>query len=467
MTDRCQKLRKIFSKVGMPIFFFTNDAKVALGLEKIIPNYHIVCIDDNSIIDYLIEDGVKVFCYERATGKRNCLFRSSSLLVAQPEVQKYLEQEVPDGKLAALFFKPCGNPFAKFSQFKVTLLNNSPSINWPLENKIAFFERFSLDFPLPPGEITNLGAVAYEDLIKKYGPKIVVQFGRGWAGNSTFFPKSKDEFDKLRDSYSKAKCKISAFIAGQTAINNACLFGDKVLVSAPFRQITGLAEYTPYAGGTCGNSWQENDFSEAVGETTAKLTESLGEKMRQMKYRGIFGLDFLVTSEGKVIIFENNARLTASIPMFTKLELRAGVVPLLAWHLVEFFGLTLMKEEFPSREQTMPALSGGQLVLRNTSQEIREVSQELTPGVYSFDGVSSWNFKRPGYTIGDLENDREFLILPAAVGREVAPGIEYLRLQSLSPILGVDSQLKPELKRLAELARSKIGLDPPEGLDLK
>lgn len=458
MNDICKKLKKVFSKVEMPVFFFTNDAKVALGLEKIIPNYHIVCIDDNPIIDYLVEDGLKVFCYERAVGKRNCLFRSSSQLVAQPEVQKYLEQEAPNGKLAALFFKPCGNPFTKSSQFKVTLLNNSPSLNWSLENKIEFFQKFKNEFPFPRGEIVRLGQVTFEDLVKRYGAKLVFQFGRGWAGNSTFFIERESDFIRLRSQSPERLVKVSSFVVAQTAINNACLANGKTVVSPPFKQITGLPEYTPYAGGTCGNNWDSEDFPEEISKKTVRLTEKLSEKMNRAGYRGIFGLDFLITEEGEAFISENNARLTASIPMFTKLELSAKRVPLLAWHILEFLGVDCQNEGLIIPEGHLASVSGGQLILRNIKKETQEVGGEVAPGVYhqTEDDPSSWEFLRAGYSVDVLDSEEEYLVLPAAKGRMVSHGIEYLRIQSLAPILGLNDQLKPALRGLAELARGKM-----------
>ncbi|MDP2873728.1 MAG: hypothetical protein Q8N84_00260 [bacterium] len=456
--DVSTRLRQVFSKIDIPIFFFTNDAKVALGLEKVIPSYHIVCIDDNPIIDYLIDDGVKVYCYERAVGKKNCLFRSSSQLVAQPAVQKYLEQEAPSGKLAALLFKPCGNPFVKFSKFEVTLLNNSPAINWPLENKIEFFQKFRTEFPFPQGEIARLGTVTFEDLVKSYGPKLVFQFGRGWAGNSTFFIDKESDFVRLQSQSPERLVKVSSFVVAQTAINNACLTNGKTLISPPFKQVTGLPEYTPYAGGTCGNNWAGEDFSGEISEKTIRLTEKLGEKMNRIGYRGIFGLDFLITAEGEALISENNARMTASVPMFTKLELSAERVPLLAWHIMEFLGVDAQAEGLAIPEGNLGPVSGGQLILRNTDIETQEVGREVTPGVYhqKENDSSSWEFLRAGYSVDDLKSAKEYLVLPAAKGRRVAHGIEYLRIQSLAPILGSDGHLMPVLKDLAELMRGKM-----------
>ena len=47
-----------------PIFFVTPDPHWGIGLEDIIPNYHIVCLDNSPVVPLLRVSGVNIFCLE-------------------------------------------------------------------------------------------------------------------------------------------------------------------------------------------------------------------------------------------------------------------------------------------------------------------------------------------------------------------------------------------------------------------
>jgi len=455
MTANLRSVEEALTKVDLPIFFFTNDAKVALGLEKVFPQYHIVCIDDNSVVDYLKEDGVQVFCYEQATGKRNTLFRNSAQLLDQPEVLHYLREHAPQGKLAALFFKPTGNISRRLSSWQVTWLNNPPALNWRYENKLEFFRRFQASFPLPPGEIVRLEEGYFPELRRRYGDRVVVQFSRGWAGNTTYFVQNQQEWTQLQQRFPLRQVRVSAWAGSLTAINNACLTPTSVLVSSPFRQVTGVSQWNRYLGGTCGNSWDSDDFTKDLVEQTLTLTERLGAVMRQDGYRGLFGVDMAVDAQ-RVLLLENNARLTAPIPMFTKLEIMAGRVPLLAYHWLTFLGMP----DLPLTAAEPPNLRGGQVVLRNVAETPLRVEGSLKPGIYvqSKSRSGEWIFVRPAYSVEHLRSEAEYLLLPAMLGRVVNPDIEYLRIQSLEPVLDLGGNLRPEVWQLGEWGRGQLKL---------
>ncbi len=447
----------ILATVGTPIVFFTNDPKVGVGLEKIIPNYHIVCIDDSPIVDYLLQAGVKVFCYERQLGKRNILFRNSSQLLDQPSVINYLEESIPGREFAALMFKPGGNISKRLPGFKVHWLNNPSSLNRRFEDKVGFYREFYREVPFPKGEVLRLGEKDYGELTSAYGGKLVVQFGRGWAGNTTFFVNQEKEWDDLVAKYRGKETRVSKHLSGRTFINNVCVTAQGVLPSAPFSQITGIVGWTRYHGGTCGNDWGGISLEKNYADKIQKITIKIGGKMLQAGYRGIFGLDFLVDDTGEVFVLENNARLTASIPMYTKLELMQGRLSLLGYHLLEF-----LEQPLPAFPVGVDSLTGGQVLLRNVASNPQQVGGDLPMGVYTAGGPDQWQYIRPGYSIEDLKQVGEYLVLPASLGRVVNPDIEYLRLQSLVPVLNDKGQLQPEVYQLAEWARKKINLNDHE-----
>ena len=77
--------------IDEPIFYVANYVSRGLGLEKLLPNYHLICVDEHPLVDYLIEAGVKVFCLERILQRKNIIFRNSGKLLERPEVEQYIK----------------------------------------------------------------------------------------------------------------------------------------------------------------------------------------------------------------------------------------------------------------------------------------------------------------------------------------------------------------------------------------
>ena len=81
--------------------------------------------------------------------------------------------------------------------------------------------------------------------------------------------------------------------------------------------------------------------------------------MQKKKYRGYFGLDFLIDKKnGKVYLSELNARLTASAAFYTRLERGLGIIPFLAYHYSSFLGIDL------PHTGISPPICGSQIILR-------------------------------------------------------------------------------------------------------
>src|SRR4030042_4500047 len=116
-----EKINKATS--NLPIFFITNDAERGIGLEKLLTNYHIVAIDDNEIISYMINQGVNVFCLEHETGKQNLIYRNSNRLLQHEKTQSYINKYARRGYL--MFFKIAPNLFNTAEKMGFEVLDTS------------------------------------------------------------------------------------------------------------------------------------------------------------------------------------------------------------------------------------------------------------------------------------------------------------------------------------------------------
>lgn len=456
-------VKNIFKDIKTPIFYIANSADHGVGLEKIIPNFHIICIDHDDEADYLQKQGVKIFCLEKENGKKNVMFRNSALLLREPQVLEYIRKNSSEyAPPAIVLFKPSAAAEKIASSNNWRILNNSAELTAELEDKLNFpFIAKYLNIKIPDIEIVDLARISYWEL-KNYYDHFVIQFKKGFAGNSTFFVQSKDDYAEFMEKYfpkegalRSTPVKVSKFIKGAPATVNACVCSQGVYAGEPCFQITGEPFCTANRGATCGNDWF--GFPEKARKKIHEITAIVGKYLVQKKYRGIFGLDMIISEmDGEVYLIEINPRLVASIPFYTKLEIRNNNVPMFALHILDFLGI---KYEFQMPEGGKESLKnfGAQMVLRNIGRNNRIVGGKLAAGVYKFQN-NELAYMRKGYSIEDIIGKEEFVVLPASAGRVLRPEIDVARLEFLSPLLSEEYHLSADANLLAGEIYKKLNL---------
>ncbi len=437
----------ILKKITQPVFFVTNDVGRGIGLENVLPNYHIICLDDHPLVDVLEKSGASVFCLERVVGKKNILRRSSGLILEQPLVLSFIKEKAGNQIPNILFFKPQKKIEILAKKYGFRLIGNPVEINRIFEDKVEFFKTCQKrGIKTPAGEIIDLSLIDFKEKATKYGLPLVIQFGRGWAGNSTFFIKSENDLLALQQKYDRIKVKLCQYIKGITLLNNAVIYQNKIFVSKPAIQIKARECLTSAEGGTGGRSWPVK-LTPAVTKQITDITLRVGEIMRAEKYLGFFGLDFLLNEEGEILLSENNARLTASAPFFTKLEQKVSSFPLLGYHLLSFFPEIFM-EPFKYRS---PDVSGSEITIRNTQNTPVEIIGELKTGMYD----SCLNFKKESYYLESLE-ENDLWLEPAAQARIVNPEMELCKVDTLRKVCDEKGNLLPEYQSIVEKVRQEL-----------
>lgn len=439
----------LLKEISEPIFYVTNDVAKGIGLEDLLQNYHIVCLDDHPLVDYLLKAGISVFCLERELRQRNTIFRSTSRIIDHPLVLEYIEKESGGVVANILFFKPTSKIDFVCQKHGFKKLGNSVDLNRQFEDKVLFYEQCLKEgISVPEGELGRLdGLGRFGDLAKKYGLPLVIQFGRGWAGSTTFFIKSEKELTSLQNKFKGKKVKITRYIEGKTILNNDCIFGNNVFVSPPAVQIASVEGLTSLPAATCGRQWPAG-IEKSQEIQIIMITEKVGRIMINSGYQGYFGLDFIIEeTTGKVFLSENNARLTASVPFFTKMEIEDNIFPLLAYHLLSFFD----GEKF-SENYSFAGLEASEIVLRNDSEHPKKVGNNVQPGIYKLTG-REYDFLRPEYYAKNLMPE-EFWLLSAGQGRIVNPEIEIGKADFKQKVLNenwnLDFRILEVLKKIKE-----------------
>lgn len=430
-----------------PIFYITNDVGRGIGLENLLPNFHIVCLDDHPLVDILTRKGVSVFCLERAVGKRNFLLRNAGMILGQPEVLSFIKEKSGTERPNILFFKPQKKIEILAKKHGFRLIGNPVEINRFFEDKVEFFGICQKkDIKTPAGEIIELSSITFREKVAKYGLPLVIQFGRGWAGNSTFFIEKEMELEKIQQKFGQLKVKLCRFIKGITLLNNAVIYKNKVLISEPAIQIKANKFLTSSLGGTGGRSWPVS-LDKDEKDQIVKITSQVGEIMIEKKYQGFFGLDFLLSEEREIFLSENNARLTASVPFFTKLEQKVSDFPLLGYHLLSFFPEKII-EYF---EYNQSVISGSEITIRNTQNTPVEIKGDLKTGIYDH----NLNFMKESYFLESLKED-DLWLEPVAQARIVNPEMELCKIDTLVKVCDKKGNLLPEYQNIVEKVRQVL-----------
>lgn len=432
------------------LFFAVTFPKDGLGLEDIFP-YKIISFDDHPIRELITTDTFALMAATSEQPKR----RSTSVLLKHPQTKKFIDsfnQYQPN----IFTYKPSPSLENICDKNHWKLLANPAKINRQFEHKIEFAQYLTdLDLPQPKYEIKKLNDIDFKYFANKFDPEFFLQFPRGFAGSTTFLIKSATDLDKIKQNYLNYPAKISRKITGPTYTLNACVVNptvnpDNIIIQRPFYQITNIPELNPSPGGTCGNIYSSDlsiisDLNQLYADT-----KKFGRLLHQHDYRGIFGLDFVIDENtGQHYFIECNPRLTASIPMISKLQVKNNEVPILALHLMEFLDLDYQLDDSAIEKIYQNPTIGSQIIFRNTDNISQPAPIVVETGIYQvkrkelkvksiidlkdllLDNSDNLEFLRPGKDILDIKKEDEFLILGEPQDKIISPGIEYLRIQSL------------------------------------
>jgi hypothetical protein len=407
-------------------FFICNDVVHALGLSGLFDRFSIISYDNSTLVDTIRKAGTKVHLLEDEHPRFDML-KSTNNLISHEYVKKIVSGA--DGRKNLLVFKNSAiiEDCAKY--LGLNLLAAQAKISRGIENKVSFYKELeSKDINLLPGEIIVMSDdVRYGDIAGKYGETFVLQASKGFAGNKTYLIRCADDFIAVRDAYKKRRMRLTKFISGETVSVNACATGLGTIVKPPFHQLTGFNGLTSNEMGACGNDFYIKDIDGSALDDIIDYTKKIGGIIYQKGYKGIFGVDYIV-SGGKCYFIECNPRFVTSLPIFTRLEIENSEPPLAYFHVLENMGkMERVKDIFNKFKTPVSEYTGSQIIMHNLSDETKRIKADMKCGIYSLHN-GTLKFVRDGFTIGDLTSDDEFLIIAKAYGKQVNGGMECARI---------------------------------------
>ncbi|MDD3648049.1 MAG: ATP-grasp domain-containing protein [Candidatus Dojkabacteria bacterium] len=453
-----------------PIFFVTNDPERALGLEKLVANYHIVCIDDNDIVDYIEKSNVNIYSLEKSLKKQNIIMRNSNRLLWQEDVQEYIKKNSKSNNEGFLmFFKIAPNLERSAHKMGFELLNTSSLLNRKFELKLSQYEVLkSVDIRMPPTVVSALKESDYDSLVKKLGENFIVQFNRGHTGGGTIEIDSKAQLFELKELFPNRSVRISKKIVGPAYTVNACATRHGICWGGLSYQITGIEECTAKKAGTVGNDWKYPEkLSTKALDDIGKYIGNIGAAMQKEGFRGLFGIDFVLSTQtDEINVIEINARQPASIPMHTKLQIENNQIPLNLLALAEFMNVDYKIDVQEYIENASKPIQASQLFLRSKYDRDAKVIGSVKVGTYRILGDNSafdWSNGQPKqkenviFTTEDRDMPLVFqnetyavdgidkagiLILAAKEGKTISSNNEVARIQVKDSLLDDNGKIK-------------------------
>ncbi len=275
--------------------------------------------------------------------------KNSGKLLANKKVIDYILKKSQKTNLipAIIPFKPSAKIDFICKKYNWINISNPGPINRFLEDKIKF-AKLCQKYKLPtiPFSIDSFSQKNFLKYQKIYSQKLVIQTHFGWAGNSTF---SAESWDEIKNKISPdIIVKYSPFIqSSYSLLNNCCFTKFGLIQSPPALQYTGITPYTKNLFTTVGRQWPSM-ASQKIINRIKKITNNFGKILKNVNYKGFFGLDFLITNN-EIFLLECNPRLTASFSFYTKIEQNQNITPLFYFHLAEFlklnYQINLKKEQ--------------------------------------------------------------------------------------------------------------------------
>ena len=481
--------KQYLKQIKTPIFGAGVYAFDRLGLENIIDNYRIIALR-YGLDTELIEKDIEVLSIEKGMGTRHIQEpRNATTIIKHPKTKEYLDKYAPANNPAILVLK------TSTKMEKICLENNWKLLANPttfgketLENKIKFRRILKeINIDVPPGKIASVDKLHYGHLINKYGLPFVIQHPTKGGGKGTFFIKNQEDFnmalDKLKGKWIEedeetkfeaiSEAIVAKFIQGSSPSITGCVTKHGILSTNLQHQVLDIPQlFSPTRGSGlfCGHDWTGSRFNQEINQQAYEITEKIGQYFKEMGYKGIFGLDFVLDEEiKKLYLIECNPRLLGSFPTLNMVQAINNEPSILGFHVLEFLDINYQIDLNEINRLMRQDKIGAQMMPHNLTEHWAINHKEIKAGAYKLEN-DKLKYLRPGYDLKHLENEEEFILTDGIQYKKspFSPNRRLGRIITLNKVLD-DSykELTPWAKQVTKATQEAFDLKPVKFLKLK
>jgi hypothetical protein len=429
----------------VPIYYVSTTTFNLLGADEWIGGLRFLnAVDsfDGQHPNVFIPDDLPVDCLDRFEACNNAL-------LSHPAVAEQVRECGPGGKALFLMFDEQTERLA--ARLGLEVCFPPAALRHHLDSKLTT-TRLAHEAGVASVPHVLAGVKTYTDLrraARELGPDLVVQMPHGDSGTTTFFISSPAEFRAHANTIAAApEVKVMRRIRCRPLTIEGCVTRHGTLVGPLMAELTGFPTLTPYRGGWCGNELAAASLGPDLRRQAQQATIALGRQLRRVGYRGYFGLDYLLDQDtGDLYLGELNPRLTGATPLTTQAALDAGCVPLLLYHLLEWFAVDYRAHLADFNDRWLapgPMSNWGQLIIEHTARTADVVTDVPASGIWRLAANGTISWARRAFAPRDIRDETEALFLCTVVpGQVVFPGNCLGRLLTRGPLLTDDGQLGP------------------------
>ncbi len=414
-----------------------------LGLEDLLPNFSVVCLQD-MIDNQAVSQKVKIVAAFPPAKRFLPCRRNSTSCLRQQKIQRYLHSL----NKPALYFYTVTHIIEQICQEQnwLQIANPKHFAKATFEDKI-YFRKLLLENNLPviPGEIVAKSDLNYSALAKKYEEKMVIQIPDLGGGKGTFFIHSEVDFKALLENiYFKkhaGSLTVAKYIGGPSPSMTGVVTKHGVITSRLIKQILAVPECVSSdkgPGAFVGHDFSVSHFSPVLREKAAVIVKMVGQVMQIKGYRGIFGIDFVVDEkEQEIYPVECNPRLLGSFPAYTMAQKINQEIPFLFFQVLEFLGSDYQIDADEISKKSATDLAGAHFHLYNLHNEPVIVDRQIKPGIYRLDNQQKLNWLRDGFDLSHLQHETEFIVTDGVPikGAVFPPKARILRILTKRAVL--------------------------------
>lgn len=382
--------------------------------------------------------------------------------------KKFVTAFKSDPKRKYIMYSPIDPPY-KINP--LAYLMNSPTIAHAYENKRYFRDEFADLIRMPEYEIRYMNeldrAASYKDLAERYDGGFMLQDEESSGSKGTYAIHSQDDYVEAIKSlkkYSRGRTiVVSKFVHGEPASIQVCITKHGVfnggiqrqLIDSQYLSNGSLEGATKWCGGEVGDV-----YPDIVNHQTQEIASIVGSELASHGYKGVFGIDLIITPENEIYAIEINARLTGYSHLISDLQIQNGKIPFMLLHALELGNLDYTvtdSEGLPSTNRYDKPAS--LMILNNTLNEDLVLKQYIRPGVYRLRS-GRVEYIRPGTTLGDLKSDDQMLIMTRyGAGETIESGRRVLKVMKYGKTMAKGGDLN--IKGQAIVAAIKQTFDLP------
>ncbi len=442
-------VKKTLNETQIKVFGIGGTPITRTEAHHFIDNLEVICSVNAKEEIAQISKKVQITCFP-LKNENDTYIKKPSKILSNKKIQDYINTSKKDyDKIAIFVMKPDLSLEKICKENDWILIGNKANIVEKYNHKGVFQEILFKTGLSNDAQILKLNELndKIDDLFEKLGQKIVIQLAVSGGGRGTFFFEKKDKdtimkaikkrIETISDDVSAdSDVIVNSFFAGPTlSILGTITRDNGVLVANPQHQLIDIAEVTRLKndanGVFCGHDWTLF-VPDDIRKQAIEIAQKIGIFLQKDKVLGIFGTDLIWDIERNIVVpIEINTRLTGVFPAFVDVQLLHGEVSLMAFHVLDFLNVSYEVDEISVYRKDGFKLGAHLIVFNDNEYDSRLIQSHLRGGVYCLKNNGEIEFKRGGFEISDIKNDREFVVTDGVP----EPGAVYMRNRKLLKIL--------------------------------